>query len=74
MWKYISPIGSFYIKYLPDCHQYGTIFKGTVWETCDDPEASASNVYCHCIGCYDWDSLDGAINDVPHDLSEWKKI
>lgn len=74
MWRYKSPIGPIYIKYLSNCHQYGTIYDDTVWETCDSPEASASNVYSHCIGCYDWDSLDGTIDDVPNDLSEWEKV
>lgn len=71
MWKYESPIGALFIKQLNDGH-YGLIYNGTVWESCDSPQAEADNVYMHCTGCYDWDKLDGRIPNVPHDLSEWE--
>lgn len=74
MWRYISPIGVICIKYLPEHSAYGTIYDGIVWETCDNPQASADNVYCHCTGCLDWDLLDGTVLDVPTDLSEWEKV
>lgn len=73
MWVYHSPIGKLYIKRLDD-GQYGLIYKGTVWESSDTPEAEADNVYCHCTGCTAWDALDGKIDDVPTDLLEWEQI
>lgn len=72
MWKYMSLIGPIYIKYLQDCQAYGTIYNDVVWKTCNSPQALADNVYCHCIGCSDWDSITD-INDVPTSLSEWEK-
>lgn len=48
------------------------IHKGIVWESCHSPQAEADNVYMHVTGCYDWDCLDGEVDDVPSDLSEWE--
>lgn len=73
MWTYESPIGTFTIKYIPETNLYGTILNGILYETCDTPYASADNIFCHCIGCYEWDSLEGQITNVPSDLSEWIK-
>lgn len=73
MWRYKSPIGNIYIKYLPEHRAYGTIYNGIVWETCDNPQASADNVYCHCTGCPEWDMLCD-IDNVPTDLSEWENV
>ena len=71
MWKYRSPIGTIYIVYLPELRRYGTVYDGTVRETCDKPEANADNVYMQCTGCYDWDSLDISRLSVPTGLSDW---
>lgn len=73
MWKYESPIGNLYIQKL-DNGRYGLFYNGTVWESCHTPQAEADNVYMHCTGCYDWDSLDGEVPDAPSDLSEWEII
>ncbi len=72
MWKYESPIGTLYIKRLDD-GRYGFLYDDTVWESCSSPQAEADNVYLHCTGCYDWDRLDGQIDDAPTDLSEWER-
>lgn len=73
MWKYDSPIGSLYIKRLNN-GRYGLIYDNTVWESSSTPQAEADNVYMHCTGCYDWDSLDGQVPDVPSSLNEWDVI
>ncbi len=73
MWRYISPIGTLYIKKL-DNGQYGFFYNGTIWEASSTPQIEADNIYMHCIGCYDWDSLDGQVSNVPVDLSEWEVI
>lgn len=73
MWKYDSPIGPLYIKRLNN-GRYGLIYDGTVWESCHTPQAEADNVYMHCTGCYEWDSLDGHVPDVPVDLGEWEIV
>lgn len=73
MWRYKSPIGDIYIKRLPNA-RYGMIFDGTVWESCDTPQAEADNVYMQVTGCSEWDMCDTANEIVPTDLSEWEKI
>lgn len=73
MWLYRSPIGNMFIKRLGD-GRYGFIYNGTVWESCDSPQAEADNVYMHVTGCYEWDRLDGELDDEPTDLSEWEHI
>lgn len=72
MWVYHAPIGDLFIKRLSN-GRYGLEFNGTIWESCHSPQAEADNVYCHCTGCYEWDSLDGLV-DGPTDLSEWEKL
>ena len=71
MWKYNSPIGTFYIKTLPN-GRYGLIYKNEIYETSHTPQAAADNVYLHCTGCYDWDQLDCQILDAPTNLCEWE--
>ena len=71
MWVYHSPIGDIFIKQLNN-GRYGMIHKGIVWESCHSPQAEADNVYMHVTGCYDWDCLDGEVDDVPTDLSAWE--
>ena len=73
MWKYDSPIGTLYIKKLPN-GRFGLIYNGIVWESSHSPQAEADNVYSHCTGCAEWDMLDGTVFNVPTDLSEWIKI
>ena len=72
MWKYESPIGPLYIKQLSN-GRYGLLFNGSIWESSHSPQAEADNVYMHCTGCSEWDSLDGKVPDVPADLSEWER-
>lgn len=73
MWIYHSPIGDLCIKRLPN-GRYGLLYQDTIWESSITPQAEADNVYTHTTGCWDWDQLDGNIDDVPIDLSEWEKI
>ena len=72
MWKYNSPIGPIYIQYIPNERQYGMFFKGICWESCDSPEAEASNVFMQCTGCPEWDVFDASNTIVPNDLSQWE--
>ena len=72
MWKYESPIGTLYIRFLPIQKSYGFFFNNICWETSHTPEAEADNIYLHCTGCYEWDSFDGSLFDVPSDLSGWE--
>lgn len=72
MWRYNSPIGTLYIKRLSD-GRYGLVYDGTVWESCDTPQAEADNVLMQCTGCSDWDMFDTSNIDVPNDLSEWER-
>ncbi len=71
MWKYHSPIGELSIKYIPSQQVYGFFYKNQCWGAANNPQALADNVYVHCSGCYDWDKLDGEVDDCPTDLSEW---
>lgn len=73
MWKYESPIGTLYIKRLNNGY-YGFIYNNTVWDMCPSPQIVADNVYTHCTGCYDWDSLDGRVLDAPTDIYEWERM
>lgn len=72
MWSYNSPIGTLYIKRLSD-GRYGLVYDGTVWESCDTPQAEADNILMQCTGCSDWDMFDTSNIDVPNDLSEWER-
>lgn len=74
LWKYNSPIGTMYIKYLPNEQRHGLFYKNVCWETCDTPQAEADNVYMHCIGCFQWDILAGRVPNCPTDLSGWEKL
>lgn len=73
MWLYKSPIGPLYIKQLQN-GTFGLIYNDTVWEAASTPQMEAENVRSHVTGCWDWDKLDGEVDDVPSDLSEWEKI
>ena len=70
MWKYDSPIGTLYIKYIPSEHLYGLYYDGICWEACDTPQAEADNVFMHCTGCSEWD-LTKDVPDCPTNISEW---
>ena len=75
MWFYdtgIKSVGIIYIKQL-SINSFGTYINNNLCERCDNPEASANNVYMHFTGCNSWDSLNGQISNVPRDLSEWEK-
>ena len=69
MWKYESPIGMLYIKYVPSKQRYGFFFDDTCYECCNTPQEEADNVYMRCTGCYEWDSADDP--NCPADLSGW---
>lgn len=73
MWKYESPIGLLYIKELEN-KRYGLFYNEILIESSASPQAEADNVYMHCTGLWEWDSLDGTAFDVPNDLSEWEKV
>lgn len=70
MWYYHSPIGlmkisrtnsgRFILEILDEQFSYSS------------PQAAASDVYCHVTGCYEWDSLDGSVSDVPSDIRYWE--
>ena len=70
MWKYDSPIGPIYIAML-NTGRYGIIFNNTVFGSWHSPQSAADDVYCHATGCYEWDSLDSKLSNVPNDISEW---
>ena len=70
MWKYDSPIGPIYIAML-NTGGYGIIFNDNVFGSWNSPQSAADDVYCHVTGCYEWDSLDGTLDDVPNDINEW---
>ncbi len=73
MWKYESPIGLLYIKELKN-KRYGLFYNEILIESSASPQAEADNVYMHCTGLFEWDSLDGTVFDLPNDLSEWENI
>jgi len=56
VWRYKSPIGDIYIERLPN-GRYGMVFDGTVWESCDTPQAEADNVYMQVTGCSEWEKI-----------------
>ena len=72
MYMYNSPIGRLVIKRLPD-GKYGLFYADELWGRWSSPQAAADDVYTHTTGCYDWDKLDCQVEDVPSDLSEWKR-
>ncbi len=69
MWYYHSPIGvmkifqsnsgRFILEILGERFFYHS------------PQAAADDVYCHTTGCYEWDSLDGSVLDVPSGIRDW---
>ncbi len=71
MWRWRSPIGWIYIKYIPAERLYGMEYDGIIWEACDTPQAEADNIYCHATGCADWDMC---AHEAPTDLSGWERI
>ena len=72
MWVYHSPIGDFQIRQLSN-GRYGLYFADILWGSWHSPEAAADDVYMHETSCYDWDRLDGKLNQVPSNLSEWER-
>lgn len=74
MYVYESPIGLMVIKYNKSTNIFSLTINSNFTETYDSAIAAADNVYMHVTGYYDWDKLDGEINDVPTDIYEWKKI
>lgn len=72
MWKYESPIGTMYIRRLPN-GRYGLIYDGIIWETCDTPQAEADNVFMQCTGCTDWDLFNSLGYYIPRDIWDWEE-
>ena len=70
MWVYKSPIGLLRIQKTRE-GQYGLWLGGKCYETSNDPQAEADNVYVHVTGCWEWDRLDGKV-DAPTCLAEWE--
>ena len=72
MWKYESPIGTMFIKFVNG--KYGLFFNDELYGTWHSPSAAADDVYHHITGCEEWDSLDGLLPYEPSDLSEWEEF
>ena len=73
MWKYSSPIGNMYIIQQRN-GKFGLLYEDTIWDEGITPQAIADDVFCYSTSCYEWDSLNGRILDVPPDLSAWEYL
>ena len=70
IFTYNSPIGKFIIKYQYDLNKWNLELNDEGYGYYNSPVAAADDVYCQCIGYYEWDNLD--IDDVPTDIHEWQ--
>lgn len=72
MWCYNSPIGVIKILLRFD-NRYVIEINEEIYGSYPSPQSAADDVYNHATGCYEWDSLDGSIFDVPSEIDEWAK-
>ncbi|RDY30321.1 hypothetical protein [Lachnotalea glycerini] len=70
MYYYNSPVGKMSI-YQNSSGKYLLNICDIVYGHYVNAVAAADDVYMHVTGCYDWDSLDGSIEDVPTNIKEW---
>lgn len=71
MWCYNSSVGIMKI-YLSSNQRYILEICDEIYGSYHSPQAAADDVYNHATGCYEWDSLDCCVPDVPSGLSEWE--
>ncbi|MEH6945429.1 hypothetical protein [Bacillus sp. JJ722] len=74
MFTYFSCIGVMKIYLDQYKHQFALSINDTVYGYYHSAGKAADDVYCHVTGCYDWDLLEGTINDVPTNLYEWQPL
>lgn len=74
MYIYKSPIGLMAIKLNNSTGRFELIISDICYGSYHSAVAAADDVYCHVTGCYDWDNLDGKLDQVPTDIHEWEKI
>lgn len=70
MWYYNSPIGIMKIQFCEN-QRYTLEINEEIYGSYHSSQAAADDVYNHVTGCYEWDSLDGTISDVPSGINEW---
>jgi len=73
VWGYHSPIGDLIIK-LWENGKYVLLYGAECYGFWSTPRAAADDDFTHTTGCPDWDLLDCQIDDVPAELSDWKKV
>lgn len=73
MYKYHSPIGVFTIK-RSSPSKFALCFASDVLGHYESAVLAADEVYTHTTGLYEWDKLDGEINNVPTDIYEWDRV
>lgn len=71
MWTYHSPVGEMTIRYNRQTDRFELFISGIPIGSYSSADKAADDVYCFETGFPDWDSLDGAVDDVPSDISEW---
>ncbi|WP_338754237.1 hypothetical protein [Bacillus sp. FJAT-52991] len=74
MFFYKSPIGTFKIGIDKRVGKYALVINDVIYGHYPNTLSAADDVYMHVTGCYEWDSLDGTIEDVPTDIYEWEKV
>lgn len=72
MYLYRSPIGVFTIRYING--RFTLCFSNDVLGHYNSAVAAADDVYTHTTSLYEWDDLDGQVDDVPTDIYEWEQI
>ena len=70
---YKSKIGLFYIKFNPKTALWELWMNDGMYGDFPSTIGAADNVYVHATGCFEWDDLDGTIDDVPTDIYEWER-
>ncbi len=71
MWKYDSPIGTFYIKHLPD-GEYVLEHEGMNYDQCESPQILADNFFHQHTGS-PWDCVIIDYKLLPKDLGAWTR-
>lgn len=73
MFRYSSLIGEMIIFLDQATGSYALQIGDIIYGHYQNAIAAADDVYTHVTGCYEWDSLDGKIPNVPTDIYEWSR-
>jgi len=69
VYYYKSQVGTFYIRYNSSLRRWDLGIGNVILGNYHTANAAADDVYNHSTGCYEWDRLDGKLDDVDSNLS-----